>query len=403
MPGLFPSRLKNMNVLLVSARFPWPSYTGDRMRASIWIEALAPHATVALVAPEGDVPSRGSSFHFFAARRSFIAGVRGVIAVITRRLPLQTLLAAPFAWPAAIERAHRELGPFDATVVILSRCEPWVRESLLPGASRNSSKSIRILDAIDSLRRNTAERASASMLTRPIWRHEERRVAREEKRLGQLYDHVVVVSDDETSEFGGAAITIANSVAIEPLDASVARNIDFGFWGRLAYFANADAAQWLLQEIVPALRELEPAASIVIGGADASRTLRRAAERAGVELRSPLENVAQFARTVRVAIMPIRYGSGQLSKLLEAGEAGCAIVTTAQAMRGLPHLAPHVSVENDAKSIAAAAAKLHRSENQRATMGAALRSAVEQHHSRKHVLDAMARLAGVTTSAAVNE
>jgi glycosyltransferase involved in cell wall biosynthesis len=267
---------------------------------------------------------------------------------------------------------------------------------------RDSNKTVRILDAIDSLRRNTAERASASMLTRPVWRHEERRVAREEKRLGQLYDHVVVVSDDETSEFGGAAITIANSVAIEPLEASVARNIDFGFWGRLAYFANADAAQWLLQEIVPALRELVPEASIVIGGADAPRSLRRAAERAGVELRSPLANVAQFARTVSVAIMPIRYGSGQLSKLLEAGEAGCAIVTTAQAMRGLPHLAPHVSVENDAKSIAAAAARLHRSESQRATMGAAVRSAVEQHHSRQQVLDAMAQLAGVKTSAAVH-
>jgi hypothetical protein len=275
-------------------------------------------------------------------------------------------------------------------VVILSRTDPWVRASIGGGG-------LRILDSIDSLRRNAAERGdAASLAMRSFWRHEEQRLARVERELGQAYDHVVVVSDDERREFGGAAMAIANSVRIAPLDAAAPRQFDFGFWGRLAYFANADAARRLLGEIVPALRERHPAATIVLGGADAPRALRVAAARAGVELQSPIAGMAAFARSVRVAIMPMRYGSGQSSKLLEAAEGGCAVVATPQALRGLPGIAPHVSIAADAASIAFEAVALLRDERRRAAMSTALRHAVELHHSRERVLAAMAELAGVT-------
>jgi glycosyltransferase involved in cell wall biosynthesis len=188
-------------------------------------------------------------------------------------------------------------------------------------------------------------------------------------------------------------------VQISPLDENAPRRFDFGFWGRLPYFANADAAHWLLAEIVPALREQHPAATIAIGGADAPRGLRAAAERAGVELESPVADIAAFARGVRVAIAPMRYGSGQSCKLIEAAEAGCAIVTTPQALRGLPEIARHAGVGSDAKSIASAAVALLHDDVRRAAMGKALRRAVEQHHSHQRAHSAMARLAGAAASA----
>ncbi|MEO8382224.1 MAG: hypothetical protein ABI779_21360, partial [Acidobacteriota bacterium] len=42
-----------MNVLVIASRFPWPPYSGDRLRTTIWLDALAPHANVTLVAPAG--------------------------------------------------------------------------------------------------------------------------------------------------------------------------------------------------------------------------------------------------------------------------------------------------------------------------------------------------------------
>jgi glycosyltransferase involved in cell wall biosynthesis len=375
-----------MNTLIISSRFPWPSYTGDRMRASIWLSALAPRARVALVAPEGRVPE-GTAVRFFPAKRSMPRAIRGAMTVLRNGLPVQSLLAAPYAWDAAIDAARRELGPFDATVVILSRVDPWIRASLDGGT--------RVLDSIDSLRRNAEERGrAASFPMRLFWRREEKRLADVEREIGSAYDRIVVVSEAETGEFEGGALAIENSVPILPLDPSAPRRYDFGLWGRLAYFANADAAHRLLSEIVPIIRERHPHARIVLGGADAPHAIRTAAERAGVELQSPIADVATFARDVKVAIIPTRYGSGQSSKLLEAAEAGCAIVATAEALRGLPRIAPHVRVAGDARGLADAAIQILQDERKRMAMGTVLRQTVEQHHSRARVLDAMAKLVG---------
>jgi glycosyltransferase involved in cell wall biosynthesis len=384
-----------MNVLVISPRFPWPSYSGDRMRASIWLEALAGHR-VALVAPPGQLPATASAVRHFAARPSVLSAVRGTLTMLHARLPLQSLLAARYAWNDAVDEAERAFGTFDAAIIILSRTDPWIRAS--------HDGRLRILDSIDSLRRNAQERlAAAPPSQRWIWRHEERRLARVERDLARHYDHVVVVSEDETGEFAGDAIAIANSVPIEPLDEQAGRKYDFGFWGRLPYFANADAARWLLDEIVPAIRALHADARIVIGGADAPASLRRAARRAGIEVQSPIEDMAAFAREVRVAILPMRYGSGQSSKLLEAAEAGCGVITTAQAVRGLPHIAPLVSIAADSGSIAHAAVMLLHDSPQRLRMAARLRDAVRTHHSRDRVLADMAALVDGTRARSQHE
>lgn len=379
-----------MRVLVVSSRFPWPSYTGDRMRASIWLTALAPHARVALVAPAGLVPAGTASFDFYPAARSIKSGLRRAVTVLRDGLPLQSLLVAPYEWKKAISAARGNFGRFDATVVVLSRVDPWVRDSI---------DGTRILDAIDSLRRNAEERGNAaSIWSRWLWRHEARRLARAEADASSVYEHIVVVSREETSEFGGTATVISNSVPVRPLDPAAPRRFDFGFWGRLAYFANADAARWLMEEIWPVIRERHPAATLAIGGADAPRAIRREAERHGIELVSPVADISAFARSVRVAIMPVRHGSGQSSKVLEAAEGGCAIVATRQALRALDPIARHASVAEDAPSIANAALDLLSGEQLRSAMAAALRREVVANYSRDRVLEQFAHLAGVRQS-----
>ena len=253
----------------------------------------------------------------------------------------------------------------------------------------------RILDAIDSLRRNAEERGNAaSKLSRWFWRQEERRLARAELDASRAYDRIVVVSDEETSQFGANAVAIVNSVVVAPLDLNAPRRFDFGFWGRLAYFANADAALWLIGEIWPMILERRPSASCVIAGADAPRSIRRAAERRGIALLSPVDDISTLARSVRVALIPIRYGSGQLNKVLEASEAGCSIVATRQALRGLAPFLPHVLLAADPSAFAKAALDLLEPEVG-AGMAAGLRRVVATNYSRDQVLAQLADIAGV--------
>ncbi len=368
-----------MKALVIAPRFPWPSHTGERLRATIWLSALARVADATLVAPEGRIPEAFSHVRFIAARRSLMQNVRGAIAIIRDGLPLQCLLSSGYDW----KRAVADAGEFDVTVVLLSRMHPWVAGAL-------TGK--RVLDAVDSLRRSAEERwKAAAGPMRILWSIEQRRMARLERTLAAQYDDVVILSEEEAIEFGGAT-AVPNGVKTAPLDGEP-RRFDFGFWGRFPYFANADAARWLLNEIWPAIRVLRPESTMVVGGAEAPPSLVKLAEKRGVTLVSPIKDVAAFGRSIRVALMPVRFGSGQLNKVLEAAEAGCAIVGTPAAMRGLEPLTRLARVERDAQAIAAAAVELIGDEQLRAEVGRKLREAVVMHYGRDETIGKLAAIA----------
>ncbi len=377
-----------MKALLISPRFPWPPFTGDRLRAAIWVSALTQRGEVALVCPGGNVPERiPASVRLFEASRSLKCGLQAGAAVILGRLPFQCLLAAPFDWKSAIAKAHAEEGPFDVTVVVLTRVHPWIKK-LLTGRT--------LLDAVDSLKRNAGERARAApSFTRWLWRMEEHRMARLDREVTKAYDPIVVVSEEEGPDFG-QALAVTNGVEIHPFTPGP-REFDFGFWGRFPYFANADAALWLLNEIWPAIQTLHPEATLVLGGADAPRSLRNLAERRGVTVISPVQNMPAFARNIRVALMPVRYGSGQSSKVLEAAEAGCAIAGTPEALRGLSPIAQHSGIELEAAKLARTAVDLLIDEARRTSSASALRNLVETRYSRSATLARLASIAGEET------
>jgi polysaccharide biosynthesis protein PslH len=376
--------LPTMKALIITSRFPWPSYTGDRLRASIWIAALARGGEVALVAPRGTVPEGLPRFRFFAAGRSLRTFVKGALAWLGKALPLQCLMLAPYDWREAMARARREAGPFDVTVVILSRMHPWVTKEL---------QGVTVLDAVDSLRRSAEERAkAAAMPMRWLWRFEARRMARLEREAAAAYGQVVVVSEDERGDFGDAA-AVTLGIACRPLD-NAPRTYDFGFWGRFPYFANAGAAAWLLDEIWPAILALMPSATLILGGADAPQSLRKAALARGVTLLSPVDDMGVFARNIRVALMPLRFGSGQSTKILEAAEAGCAIVGTPQAFRGLAPLAGHARIESQTAGFARAAVDLLTDDELRAHQAGCLRGVVAARYARWATLDRLAAIAG---------
>jgi len=370
-----------MNVLLLSSRFPWPPFTGDRLRAKIWLSALASETNVALVAPAGRVPPDAPRFRFYAAAPS---AVRAVAAAwrVGRGAPAHSLLAAPYDWAGAIARARNDAGEFDASIVLLSRLDPWVRGHLPRG--------LRVLDAIDSMRRSMAERMrEGSVLTKWFWRAESRRVARAEEDAVHNYDRILVVSAEDSAELG--AIAISNGVAIAPLNVAP-RAFDFGFWGRLAYFANADAASWLLGEIWPAVRAGRPNATLVIGGADVPAHIRAAHGRDGITVQSPVSDIASLARDIKVALFPVRYGTGQSNKVLEAAEAGCTIVATSKAMRGLDALTAFAGIAEDAGGLAQLAIAAISDESKRVLTATAMRRVVEENYSRQDTLDRLSAI-----------
>jgi glycosyltransferase involved in cell wall biosynthesis len=336
---------------------------------------------VALVAPPGRVPAHAPPASYYRAVPSAAHGLGGALRVLAGA-PVQSLLAARYDWRGAISRALDDFGSFDATIVVLSRLDSCVGQLLPPG--------VHILDAVDSLRRNMAERERRSgPATRWFWREERRRIARVEREAGLRYDHMLAVSDDDAQELGGT--TISNGVEIAPLT-SAPRQYDFGFWGRLAYFANADAARRLIDEIWPAIRARRPGATLIVGGADAPKRIRAAHGREGITVQSPVPDMAAFARNIKVAIFPVLFGTGQSCKVLEAAEAGCGIVATPKALRALDPLRASSLIADDTAGLATAALALVEDDARRAAASAASRRTVETSFARAEVFERLLAL-----------
>ena len=376
-----------VKVLIIASRHPWPPYSGDRLRTTMWIDALRGVADVTLVTTPpstfsprsrgegGRRPDEGSSANIIYARRT----IPNVLTVARRHLPLHTLMAATHDWRGAIR------GTFDAAVVILSRLDPWV--GTLPA-------NYTVLDAIDSLAHSMQEREreASSWLARRFWHHEARAMERLERDAATRYDRVLVVNAEETGWFGERAMAVPIGVPIRPYDPAAPRRYDFAFWGRLAYFANRDAAAHLANEVWPRIRAALPSATLVIAGADAPRELRHLDGRNGITVLSPASDIAQLARDTRVALFPIQFGTGQLTKVLEAAEGGCAIVATSRAMRGLDALRPHVVIADD--DFASAAIDVARS-SRAASLGASVRDSVRQEFSRESMKKRLASMIGL--------
>ncbi|MBK8595912.1 MAG: glycosyltransferase [Holophagales bacterium] len=310
-----------MNVLVVVPRLPGTGHTGDRVRTELHLEALATlGARVTLV---GGMPSGAPVPSVPGA-----AEVRGV-PMRTALLPFFLAKAALRGWPlqSALcdgpwEEAVAGLGPFDLAIVLLARLHPRVAP-LLPDAPLV----VDYVDALSEAARQNAERDPA-LWRRLYWRLEAPRLARAEREAARTAALLLATTPFDAGALpeGTAAIAIGAHLGPPP---PRERPPVVVFTGRMGYRPNAVAAELLLREIWPGVRARVPRAELVVGGADAPRSLRRlASATVGARLVSPVSDMRALLSEARVAAVPVDMGTGTPIKVYEALEAGCAVVAT---------------------------------------------------------------------------
>ena len=156
------------------------------------------------------------------------------------------------------------------------------------------------------------------------------------------------------------------------------------FVGVMNYAPNADAATYLLDEIVPRVRKEVPDLEVYIVGRDPLRVLREKARRqAGVHVTGFVDDVRPYLERSAVAVAPIRYGSGVLNKVLEAMAMEVPVVTTSLAAEGLrvegdPNLPLHMA--DDTGEFAARVVELLRDPAERARLAREGRQFVQRNY-----------------------
>ena len=381
-----------MRALLAVPRLPRTGHTGDRARAELHLEALA--ALGARVTLVGGLPG--------GAPVPGVPGAEEVRGVPLRRalLPLSLARVAARGWPLQTalcdgpwEAALAGTGPFDLAIVLLARLHPRLAR-LLPGAPL-------VVDYVDALAEAARQNASRdpALWRRLYWSFEAPRLARAEEEAARGARLLLATTPFDAAALPAGTTAIAIGAHVGPPPPRE-RGPVVVFTGRMGYRPNAVAAERLLREIWPAVRARVPRAELVVGGADAPAALARlAAATVGARLVSPVPDMRALLAIARVAVVPVDMGTGTPMKVVEALEAGCAVVATpaAAARAVLDGVPAPLRTAGDDGAFAREVASLLADEGTAAAQGEMGRAFVVAHADRRVV---GLRLASLLKSAA---
>jgi len=379
-----------VRILFVTARHPFPPYRGDQVRAWHQLRLLSRRHQVTLFtleqpagaqAPDGVrvVPCAiGAASRAWSLARHVFSG-----------LPLQAALFDSAAARAALGRLTSE--GFDVAHLQLVRLAP-LAPALAPVPC--------VVDFVDALSLNIARRAERDLAPlRPLWRLEADRLRRAEAALIDRVSQGVVVSEADRQAMGGSdrLAVVPNGVdgerfafAGRPRD-----NADVVLTGNLGYFANADAAAWFARAVFPSVRRRVGGARFRIAGARPGRGVRALGRLDGVEVLGDVPDLAEPLRAARVAVAPLRAGSGQQSKMLEAMACGTPVVASPLAASGMEVVpGEHLLVADGAEATAEAVVRLLDDAALAARLAANARRLVEERYTWESSVDRLERAYG---------
>ncbi len=377
-----------MRILYIASRFPFPPWRGDMVRPYQHILPLGGRHEITLIAPEPPAAFREGLARFESACRVILvptplwSRVFQAMRFPFTRLPLQTLFFYLPAFDRAIARAVAER-PFDLMHVVLARMGPAIRPARgIPC----------VMDMIDTLSLNMQRRAEReNPLTGMLLSLEAGRLMRYEQELVRCYDRILVTSPADREALGSPANATVLPLGVDlgrfPFRTTGRESARVVFTGRMAYFPNADAAEFLAREIFPRVLRKVPEATLGIVGVNPPPAVKKLGELPGVQVIEDANLPPHIARAA-VAAAPLRSGTGIQLKVLEAMASGTPVVGTsfvAPAIRA--RSGEHWFMADDPEEFAARVIQLLKDRRLARRMAAAARRLVAERYSVEHLAE----------------
>jgi glycosyltransferase involved in cell wall biosynthesis len=198
-----------------------------------------------------------------------------------------------------------------------------------------------VLFAIDSVSLFWSRRAKAekNLIKRTIYLHEYWRNARHEKLRYPRFRKTVFVSSVDAAFAAEIApdaecVTIPNGVDIDYFNVGAAeRGSSMVFTGDLAYAPNRDAADFLIDEVLPRI----PANSVphlyLVGQRPSARLTGM--NRNNITVTGFVDDLRPYLASAAVYVSPLRFGSGIKNKVLEAMSMGLTVIGTPVSFEGI--------------------------------------------------------------------
>ncbi len=382
-----------MRILFLTGRLPYPPDRGDRLRAYHFLRILSQAHQITLLSFIGDAretahigPLRSFCEDIQLVHRGQVQSVMSTGLNVWRPLPFQSLYYRSTVMQAAVDnvlaRQH-----FDVIYVHLFRMAQFV-------AARK--KPYRILDLTDAIS-SEIERSLPyrDPKWRLIYRLELPRIRRYEREMARRFDETWLISEAERQQLMQGDTD--DKVLIVPNGVDQARFYPGGrrsneprliFVGHMSVFHNVDAAEYLVNEILPLIRAIVPAARLDLVGAEPAAEVKRLAATPGVRVSGHVADLNAALNDATVFVAPLRFAAGVQNKVLEAMAVGLPVVTTTYVNNGLgTEDGRHLLIANEPAAFAEAVCRLLQDATLRQTLGQNGQEFVRQHYRWESVLD----------------
>jgi glycosyltransferase involved in cell wall biosynthesis len=182
-------------------------------------------------------------------------------------------------------------------------------------------------------------------------------------------------------------VTIPNAVAIPAYYGHAPESKALLFLATYAYAPNTVAAEFLIKQVWPLVREACPEARLIVAGNLPERIPSFDKHPSGVEFTGFVERLEPLYRRVRIVCCPILSGGGTRLKILEAAAYGKAIVSTRIGAEGLElRDGKELVLRDGGPAFAKACVELLNAPSDCEALGLAAREVVARRYDRKQIV-----------------
>jgi glycosyltransferase involved in cell wall biosynthesis len=267
--------------------------------------------------------------------------------------------------------------PADAVIVEYAGLAPLLRRLPAPG------RRLLTLHNVGSVMAAQHAAVEPGRRQRWLYQRDARKWEAWQERTVAAYDRVVAVSEEDVAALGGPPERFA--VVPNGVDANRYRVSDLPpgprlvFTGALYTLPNRDGIIWFCQEVFPRVRAAHPEATLEVVGLRPWSDVAALDRIPGVRVIPDVDDVTPYLDRARVAVVPLRIGSGTRLKVLEAMASGRPVVGTSIGVEGLgARDGVHLMVADRPGDFAAAVDRLVRDDSAARPLVAAGRRLVEE-------------------------
>jgi sugar transferase (PEP-CTERM/EpsH1 system associated) len=225
-----------------------------------------------------------------------------------------------------------------------------------------------------------------------IYRIENKRLLKYEKKINKSFDNSVFVSQQEADLFyrlfpeAENVSVIENGVDHEYFSPeSRTLNPDprtLIFTGAMDYYANIDGVKWFCEKIFPIVKDRYPKVQFYIVGSNPNPEIQKLGSNKCINVTGFVEDIRPYYNNADVCVIPLRIARGIQNKVLEAMSMGKAVVTTSTAVQSIKAISGvHLLLEDNFDKFAEAVSMLLENHTLRNYLGTNARQFVKSNYN----------------------